>query len=63
MAVEVTPTATSLKASAPNHLFSTPPVPLAVTDDGKRFVGVDAAGPDAQTPITVVLNWEAALKR
>jgi hypothetical protein len=35
-----------------------------VTADGKRFLaGVPLAQQTAQTPITVVLNWEAGLKR
>ena len=48
------------------QLFALPPNlgDWDVTADGKRFlVAVPPAQQTTQTPITVVLNWEAALKR
>jgi Tol biopolymer transport system component len=63
MAVGVQPTPTAFQAGIPRQLFSTPPVPLAVTGDGRRFL---VSMPPAQTTqflISVILNWEAALKQ
>jgi Tol biopolymer transport system component len=70
--VKTTP---KLEAGAPQALFDAQ-IPGAimtdayfhydVTADGKRFlvssVGTDTAGP-AAAPITVIVNWQAALKR
>jgi Tol biopolymer transport system component/predicted Ser/Thr protein kinase len=63
VAVDVTPTATTFHAGIPRPLFAIPPVPWAVTGDGKRFLVSMPPPGDVQAPITVVLNWEAALKR
>jgi Tol biopolymer transport system component len=63
MAVEVTPTPTTFAAGIPKLLFATPSVPLAVTGDAKRFLISMPPTQVTQAPITVVLNWEAALKR
>jgi len=66
MAVDVTTTGAVFQAGVPKQLFAAPPNvgDWDVTADGKRFL---AAVPPAQqttlTPITVVLNWEAALKK
>jgi hypothetical protein len=55
--------ATTFHAGIPRQLFPIPPVPWAVTGDGQRFlVSVPPPG-DIQAPITIVLNWEAGLKR
>jgi Tol biopolymer transport system component len=62
-AVDVTPTATPFHVGIPKQLFSTPNVPWAVTADGKRFLVSMPPAQDVQAPVTVVLNWEAALKR
>jgi hypothetical protein len=75
MAVDVSLMPT-FRASIPKPLFSVPmrgaatDVGLArydVTPDGQRFL-VDAVGPGANSaartsPITVVLNWQAGLKK
>src|SRR5579863_3331488 len=66
MAVDVTTTGAAFQAGVPKQLFALPPNvgDWDVTADGKRFL---AAVPPVQqatvTPITVVLNWEAGLKR
>jgi Tol biopolymer transport system component len=66
MAVDIT-TSPSFQAGVPKPLFTMPAGAGAwdVTADGKRFL---VAMPlqsqqNANTPITVVLNWEAALKK
>ncbi len=66
MAVDVTITGTAFQAGVPKQLFALPPNvgDWDVTADGKRFIAaVPPAQQNVQTPITVVLNWEAALKR
>jgi len=66
MAVKLTTTGTAFQAGVPEQLFALPPNlgDWDVTADGKRFlVTVPPAQQTTQTPITVVLNWEAALKR
>ena len=63
MAVEVTPTPTAFAAGIPKLLFATPSVPLAVTGDAKQFLISMPPAQVTQAPITVVLNWEAGLKR
>ena len=65
MAVDVSTTGAALQAGVPKQLFALPPNvgEWDVTADGKRFiVGVPPVQQTAQTPITVVLNWEAGLK-
>jgi hypothetical protein len=67
MVVEVKGGAT-LHTGAPMFLFQTParvnPVQseYCVTGDGKRFLFREPVGESA-TPITVVVNWAAGLKR
>jgi eukaryotic-like serine/threonine-protein kinase len=66
MAVEVTTTGAAFQAGVPKQLFALPPNvgDWDVTADGKRFLAaVPPVQQTAQTPITVVLNWEAGLKR
>jgi len=66
MAVDVTAAGAAFQAGVPKQLFVLPPNvgDWDVTADGKRFlVAVPPAQQTAETPITVVLNWEAALKR
>jgi Tol biopolymer transport system component len=63
MAVDVVLTATTFHAGIPKQLFATPPVPWSVSADGKRFLVSMPPPEDVQVPITIDLNWEAALKR
>jgi len=66
MAVDVTTTGAAFQAGVPKQLFALPANvgDWDVTADGKRFLAaVPPAQQTAQTPITVVLNWEAGLKR
>jgi eukaryotic-like serine/threonine-protein kinase len=63
MAVDVTATATTFHAGIPKQLFPSAGVPWSVTGDGKRFLVSRAPLHDVQVPITIDLNWEAALKR
>jgi Tol biopolymer transport system component len=64
MAVELT-TSPTFKAGVPQALFDAPPPPFGqdMTADGKRFLFVTPVVGDAQAPITIVLNWTAALKK
>jgi serine/threonine protein kinase/Tol biopolymer transport system component len=71
MAVDVVP-GSSFKASLPKPLFDLPAVTTndpfawtwAVTPDGKRFlVEIATDRSNTQAPITVVLNWEADVKK
>jgi Tol biopolymer transport system component/tRNA A-37 threonylcarbamoyl transferase component Bud32 len=65
MAVDIT-TSPSFQAGIPKPLFTMPANagPWDVTADGKRFLAIMPlqAQQNANTPITVVLNWEAGLK-
>ena len=63
MAVDIELTPTTFQAGIPKQLFPTPPVPWSVTADGKRFLVSMPPLQDVQMPITIDLNWEAALKR
>jgi serine/threonine protein kinase len=66
MAVDVTATGAAFQAGVPKQLFATPPNvgDWDVTADGKRFLAAVPPGQQAtQTPITVVLNWQAALQK
>ena len=63
MAVDIRLTPTTFQAAIPRQLFPTPPVPWSVTQDGKRFLVSMPPLQDVQVPITIDLNWEAALKR
>jgi serine/threonine protein kinase len=63
MAVHVMPGAT-FQTSAPSGLFKVPSGVLPnwdVTGDGKRFLTLVRVQQNAQTPITVVLNWREGL--
>ena len=66
MAVEIT-TSPLFQAGIPKPLFALPPNAGAwdVTADGERFLAVLPFQPqqNARTPVTVVLNWEAGLKK
>jgi len=66
MAVDVT-TDKAFQAGVPRRLFTVPPINVApdVSADGKRFLygAIGGSGTTAQTPFTVVLNWQAALKK
>ena len=67
MAVAVTPSPV-FQAGIPKVLFQFPPGPGAydVTADGQKFIRFafeTAASDGAPSPITVVLNWMAGLKR
>ena len=65
MTVDVSANGAVFQAGIPKQLFA-PPQSLGwdVTGDGKRFLMMVAAGQqNAQTPITVVLNWQAGLKK
>ena len=70
MAVEIATNAV-FQAGVPKALFQTPP-PFAVTaylqlwdvtPDGKRFLFVGPVEQTGQPPFTVVLNWQAGLKK
>jgi serine/threonine protein kinase/Tol biopolymer transport system component len=66
MAVDVTTTGAAFQAGVPKQLFALPPNvgDWDMTADGKRFLAaVPPVQQTAQTPITVVLNWDAGLKR
>jgi eukaryotic-like serine/threonine-protein kinase len=68
MAVEVT-TNPVFQAGAAKLLFQAPQQPsVSVTEgdytvDGKRFLFLAPVGQTAQAPFTVVLNWQAGLKK
>jgi hypothetical protein len=66
MAVDVNGSGAAFQMGAPKQLFIAPAnAGWDVTADGKRFL-MSVAAPatqNTQTPITVVLNWQADLKR
>jgi eukaryotic-like serine/threonine-protein kinase len=66
MAVDVT-TKPTFQAGTPKLLFQAPPQSEATagdyTVDGKRFLFVAPAAETAQASLTVVLNWQAGLKK
>jgi hypothetical protein len=66
MAVDIT-TSPSFQAGIPKALFTMPANAgnWDVTADGKRFLAAMPlqAQQNASAPITVVLNWEAGLKK
>jgi hypothetical protein len=69
MAVDVT-TNPAFEAGVPKALFRAPPLLSTsissawdVTADGKRFLFPALAAQSAQAPFTVVLNWQAGLKK
>ena len=63
-AVDVT-TDKVFQAGIPKRLFNTPPIQTApdVAADGQRFLYVALEGTNNQTPFTIVLNWQAGLKK
>jgi serine/threonine protein kinase/Tol biopolymer transport system component len=66
MAVDVSATGAAFQAGVPKQLFAPPPNvgDWDVTADGKRFLAAVPPGQQTtQTPITVVLNWQAALQK
>jgi hypothetical protein len=70
MAAAVRAVGASFETSAANRLFMSPSVSdpvvrdeYAVSADGKRFLVSRTLGNAAADPITVVVNWRAALKR
>ncbi len=65
MAVDVNGNGATLQAGVPRQLFAAPPnTDWDVTADGKRFLMAVLPGPQGgQVPITVVLNWQADLKK
>ena len=69
MAVAIT-SGSPLEAGIPEPLFRTPITNLAlnidqydVTDDGQRFLVLTPTGEARQSPITIVVNWTADLKK
>jgi len=64
MAVDVNAGA-SFQVGTPRRIFSIPGqfAPPDVVADGKRFLLALPEGSNTQTPFTVVLNWQAALKK
>ena len=70
MAVDVKTASARLEAGQPKELFQTSAADAAVgngvydvTADGKRFLIVSAQQESAVSPITVVQNWTAGLKK
>jgi hypothetical protein len=63
MAVDVSANGAAFQAGVPKRLFDATGFEWDVTTDGKRFLVVGQPPQTAQTPITVVLNWQADLKR
>ena len=66
MATDVTATGGAFQAGVPKQLFAPPPNvgDWDVTADGKRFLAAVPPGQQTtQTPIIVVLNWQAALQK
>jgi Tol biopolymer transport system component len=69
MAVDVNTGGPQFEAGIPKPLFEAPfPVGgvehalYRVTADGQRFLAVTTSGQQANSPITVVINWPADLK-
>jgi hypothetical protein len=66
MAVDVNASGVAFQMGTPQKLFTAPAHRgWDVTADGKRFLMTVSPGqdPGTQTPITVVLNWQADLKK
>jgi hypothetical protein len=66
MAVEVKTNGTAFEAGVPQRLFTAPlDYGWDVTADGKRFLLaiLPVGQPSAVAPITVLLNWQAELKK
>ena len=71
MSVETRATAAGFKAGPPKPLFVAPvarpqvfpSAPFCVSADGQRFLVITPTGESGPPPLTVVVNWPAALKR
>ncbi|MGA8366284.1 MAG: hypothetical protein WB716_03115, partial [Candidatus Acidiferrales bacterium] len=70
MAVDVDTTGPQFEVGIPKPLFDAnigtngfPNAPYRVSADGQRFLAITAAEQQYNSPITVVLNWAAELKR
>ncbi len=64
MAVDVNGSGAAFQMGAPKQLFTAPSnAGWDMTGDGKRFLMIVSPGQQTSTPITVVLNWQADLKR
>jgi eukaryotic-like serine/threonine-protein kinase len=63
MAVDVTTGATFQSGEPKVLLDARVPAGYDVTADGKRFLIATSSGDGAADPITVVLNWQAGLKK
>ena len=69
MAIEVKASAAGFEAGAPKALFEMPPLFVNTTyrydvsADGQRFLILTSVEESAQTPLTVVTNWTAGLKK
>jgi hypothetical protein len=65
MAVDVSGNGAAFQMGTPKQLFAAPlNNSWDVTADGKRFLMTVVPGQqNTQTPITVVLNWQADLKK
>ena len=66
MSVSVKPVGNSLDLSAPKVLWQGPPgasaTPVAITQDGQRALfAVPVQTTDAETPLTVIVNWTRLL--
>jgi Tol biopolymer transport system component len=69
MSVVVNGTGSALEVGIPHALFSHNSLgPVTgngwdVTPDGRKFLMRNLAAQDGQTPITVIVNWQAGLER
>lgn len=71
MSVEVKTSGSQFEAAAPRPLFQTRPAVVstayrnsyAATGDGQRFLVNTAVTEASSPPITVVVNWTAALQK
>jgi len=64
MAVKVTPTPTTFEASVPELLFNyAAQLPVIPAADGNRFLVAAFQQDQIPAPITVVLNWQSALRK
>jgi Tol biopolymer transport system component len=64
IAVDITATDKTIQACTPHPLFSIGGILTrpSVSEDGKRFLFATPEGSNIQTPITIVLHWQAGLK-
>ncbi len=64
MVVDVNETGAAFQPGVPKQLFAASPNPgWDVTADGQRFLMGVTPGQRGDEPITVVLNWQAALRK